>query len=55
MTGASNLILSLLMLAGFALAAGGAYTLVKVRDRKRGLLMLLAAAVMWGNVAILTI
>jgi hypothetical protein len=54
MTGASNLILSLLMLGGFALAAGGAYTLAKLQDRKRGILMLIAAAVMWGNVAILT-
>lgn len=55
MAGASSLILSLLMLAGFALAAGGAYTLAKVKDRKRGALMLIAAFVMWGNVAILTL
>jgi hypothetical protein len=55
MTGTSTLILSLLMLAGFALAAGGVYTLAKVGDRKRGVLMLIAALVMWGNVAIMTI
>ncbi|HEY0327028.1 MAG TPA: hypothetical protein VGC46_13765 [Allosphingosinicella sp.] len=55
MTGASSIILSVLMLAGFALAAGGAYTLTKIGDRKRGILMLAAAAVMWGNVAILTL
>jgi len=55
MSGTAPLILSVLMLAGFGLAAGGAYTLAKLKDRKRGILMLLAAAVMWGNVAILTI
>ena len=55
MAGPSSLILSLLMLAGFALAAGGAYTLAKLKDRKRGTLMLIAALVMWGNVAILTL
>ena len=55
MAGPSSLILSLLMLAGFALAAGGAYTLGKLKDRKRGALMLIAALVMWGNVAILTL
>jgi len=52
---ANNLILSLLMIAGFGLAAGGAYTLAKVGDRKRGVLMIIAALVMWGNVAILTL
>ena len=55
MTGASALIMSLLMLAGFALAAGGAYLIAKQRDRRRGVLMLIAALVMWGNVAILSI
>jgi hypothetical protein len=52
---ANNLILSVLMLAGFALTAGGAYTLAKVKDRKRGILMIVAAIVMFGNVAILTL
>ena len=55
MTGAPALLLSLLMLAGFALAAGGVYTLAKLNDRKRGTLMLIAALVMWGNVAVLTL
>lgn len=55
MTGASSLIMSLLMLAGFALAAGGVYLIAKKRDRRRGLLMLVAALVMWGNVAILSL
>jgi len=53
--GAPALLMSLLMLAGFALAAGGVYTLIKLKDRTKGVLMLIAAIVMWGNVAILTI
>ncbi|MDB5667618.1 MAG: hypothetical protein JWL74_568 [Alphaproteobacteria bacterium] len=55
MTGPSALIMSLLMLVGFALAAGGAYLIGRRKDRRRGLLMLVAALVMWGNVAILTL
>ena len=55
MDGAPALLMSLLMLAGFALAAGGVYTLIKLKDRTKGVLMLIAAVVMWGNVAILTI
>jgi hypothetical protein len=55
MTGSSALIMSLLMFAGFALAVGGAYMIGKRKDRRRGLLMLVAALVMWGNVAILTL
>jgi len=48
-------IFSILMLASVALAAGGIYTLTKKRDRKRGILMLVAAAVMFGNILIATI
>lgn len=48
----TGLILSILMLAGMALLAGGAYLLAKRRDRKRGVLMLIAAVVMFGNVAV---
>ena len=54
-TGTPALLLSLLMLAGFALAGGGVYTLVKRKDRTKGVLMLIAALVMWGNVAIITL
>lgn len=50
-----DLVLSILMLAGFALAAGGVYTLAKLGERKRGVLMLIAALVAWGNVAVLTL
>jgi uncharacterized membrane protein len=45
-------ILSLLMLAGLALLAGGIYLIGKKRDPKRGWLMITAAIVMFANVAI---
>lgn len=49
----SGTILSLLMLAGLMLAAGGVWVLVKQpRNRRQGWLMLVAALVMFGNVAI---
>lgn len=46
---------SILMLAGLLLTGGGFYVLVKLRDRKRGALMLVAGLVMFGNVAIMAI
>ncbi len=49
------LLLSILMLAGFALAGGGIFLLTKKRNRKQAWLMLVAAAVMFGNVAIWSI
>ena len=55
MTGPAALILSLLMLAGVLLAAGGVWLIAKGRDRRRALLMLAAALVMFGNVAIWTL
>ncbi len=51
----SNLILSVLMLAGAALLAGGIYVLRKGINRKQGWLMILAAVVMFANVGIWTI
>jgi uncharacterized membrane protein len=45
-------ILSVLMLAGIALTAGGAYLISKKRDVQRGWLMIVAAVVVFGNVAI---
>lgn len=49
----SATILSLLMLAGLALAGGGVWLLVKKPDnRKQAWLMILAAVVMFANVAI---
>ena len=55
MTAANALLLSMLMIAGFILAAGGIYVMTRRRDRKRGTLMIVAALVMWGNVAIMTL
>ena len=46
-------LLSIAMLAAIALALGGTWTLAKRRDRKRGILMLLAALVLLANVLIL--
>ena len=48
-------LLSIFVLATFALVAGGAYLLIKRRERKQGILMLVAAAVMFGNVLIWTV
>lgn len=45
-------ILSLLMLAGALLVGGGIYAIAKLNDRKRGILMIVAGMVMFGNVAI---
>lgn len=52
MTGVAPLMMSLLMLAAFALAGGGVWLIAKGADRRKGALMLLAAAVMLGNVLI---
>jgi hypothetical protein len=47
--------LSILMIAAFALAAGGIHLLIKRKDRKKGTLMLVAAAVMFANVLVWTL
>ena len=47
----SDTILSLLMLAGVALT-GGAIYIFRTGDRKRALLMFVAALVMFANIAI---
>jgi hypothetical protein len=44
--------LSIAMIAAFALIWGGAWLIAKQRDRTRGILMLVAAAVLIGNVLI---
>jgi hypothetical protein len=54
MSGLGATLLSIMMIAVFALLAGGAYVAVK-RDRKRGLLMLAAGLVMLTNVLIWTL
>ena len=48
-------LLSILVLATFALVAGGLYMLVRRKERKQGILMLVAAAVMFGNVLVWTV
>jgi hypothetical protein len=52
MTGPSPLILSVLVIAAFLLAAGGVHLVVRRRERGKGALMLLAAAVALGDVLI---
>ncbi|HEX8238633.1 MAG TPA: hypothetical protein VF574_02710 [Allosphingosinicella sp.] len=47
--------LSLAMLAAFALAGAGAWLLIRRQERKQGVLMLLAAAVLFANVLIWTL
>jgi len=51
-TDASPAILSIAMIAALALAWGGAWLVVKKRDRKRGWLMVVMAAVLLANVLI---
>lgn len=55
MTGFAATLLSIAVLATFALVAGAAYLLVKRKERKQGVLMLIAAAVLFGNVLIWTV
>jgi hypothetical protein len=54
MTGAAATLLSILTIASFLLGAGGIYLAATGRDRKKGALMIVAAAVLLGNVLILT-
>lgn len=51
----TDLVASILMFAGAALLVGGIYILRKGANKRQGWLMLVAAAVMFGNVAILSI
>ena len=52
MTDAGPAILSIAVLASFALGGGGAWLVYSRRDRKRGLLMIVMALVLVGNVLI---
>lgn len=45
-------LLSICMLAVFALVVGGGWIIVKRREKKQGVLMLVAALVLLGNVLI---
>jgi hypothetical protein len=55
MTGPGATLLSILMLGAFALTAGAIYLISSRRDRRKGMLMLVAAAVMVGNVLVWTL
>jgi high-affinity Fe2+/Pb2+ permease len=55
MTGFPAAALSIAVLAAFALVAGGAYLLVARKERKQGILMLVAAAVLFANVLVWTL
>lgn len=48
----TDIILSLLMLAGIALLLGSLYLFRKGADRKKAILMLVASLVMFANLAI---
>ena len=52
MTGPGPLLLSILMIAAFLLAAGGVHLIVRRKERGKGALMLVAAAVALGDVLI---
>lgn len=49
------MLLSIAMLAAFCLIAGGGWLVAKDRDRTKGVLMIVAAAVIVLNVAIWTV
>lgn len=55
MTGPGALLLSVLMLGAFLLVAGALHLIVTARDRRKGVLMLVAAAVLAGNVLVWTL
>jgi hypothetical protein len=55
MSGPGSVLLSIMMIAAFALACGGAWLVATKRDRTKGALMLVAALVLIGNVVILSL
>lgn len=54
-SGLAATLMSVAVIAAFALVAGGVTLIAKRRDRKKGALMLAAAAVLVGNLLIWTI
>ena len=50
MTGFASAAMALAMIAAFVLAIGGVRLAMREADRKRGILMIVAAAVLVGNV-----
>lgn len=55
MAGFAATAMALAMLAAFALTIGGIQLVLREQDRGRGLLMIVAAAVLVANVLILTV
>ena len=55
MTGLVATLLSIAVLAAFALIGGGLFLLVKRKELKQGMLMLIAALVLFANVLIWTL
>ena len=55
MTGSIAAMLILLIVAAVLLVAGGVYQIATGRNRSKGVLMLIAAAVLAGNVAVWTL
>ena len=55
MTGLVSALLSIAILAAFALIGGGAWLFVKRGEKKQGALMILAALVLFANVLIWTV
>lgn len=54
-SGLSATLLSIMVITAFLLGAGGMWMIVKRRDLKKGLLMLVAALILLGNVLIWTL
>jgi hypothetical protein len=55
MSGPGGALFSIMMIAAFALAGGGAWLIAKGRDRKKGSLMVVCALVLLGNVLVWTL
>ena len=54
-SGLGATLLSIAMIAAFALGAGGLWLIARRSDPKKGALMLVAALVLLGNVAVWTV
>jgi len=54
-SGFGAVLLTIAMLAAFALAGGGIWMIIKQRDNRKGVLMLVASLVLLGNVLVWTI
>jgi len=52
MSGPASILLSIMMIAAFLLGAGGMWLIARRRAVRKGVLMLIAAAVFLGNVLI---